>query len=342
MNPTGSPLLAPSALEHASRPLLKLAQRICSLESTFVTSIDWEEQTQEILFAFNTGELQLAEGWTIDWEDSLCRNMLLAGRTRTAQVGIDVAATHSSKVLGIRSFVAVPILHGEVVIGSVCAASRDAVVLDAVQAEGMQLIADSLQHLLEVQREAAACELRARVAEQEAEAARLETVRHAEDSRRMKRLAHTDSLTGLPNRRAFIARWEDELARSGRRQHPIGLLIIDADRFKEVNDTQGHLKGDAVLRGIGATLLVVAEPGDLVARLGGDEFAFACTHKSHAELERIAAQIQAVFKSVAEDLGVGSTLSIGIAHSEHTPREQMLAAADRDMYRSKFGEDLAA
>ncbi|MEO8161109.1 MAG: GGDEF domain-containing protein [Arenimonas sp.] len=326
---------APGALEHASRPLLALAQQISSLESTFLTSIDWDAQTQKILFALNTGELQVAEGSTLRWRDSLCRNMLLSGRSCSSTIGTEVAATSASAVLGVKTFVSVPILRGDVVIGTVCAASRQSVVLTERQAEGMQLIADALQQLLEVQREGTQARLRAVTAEKEVEATRLEVHRHAAESLRMRRLAHTDVLTGLPNRRGFIARWEDELARSGRRQHSIGLLIIDANRFKLINDNLGHAMGDAVLRGIGATLLVVAKPGDLIGRLGGDEFAFSTTRTNHLELAQVADRIQALFGQVATELGIETSLSIGIACSDECPRERLLTEADQAMYRNK-------
>jgi diguanylate cyclase len=321
MNPLEVTPTVATALEQAARPLLQLAQRITALESTCVTVIDWDEQTQEILVALNSGELRMREGTTMAWGDSLSRQLLLSGRTHCSAIGSELAATRVSMELGIQTFAAVPIMHGDAMIGMVCGASSDAVAMDEFQAEGLQLIADALQQLLD---------------------ARLEAARHAADSRRMKKLAHTDSLTGLPNRRAFIARWEDELARSSRRLHPIGLMFIDADRFKAVNDTLGHEAGDALLRGIGATLQQVAGPDDLLARLGGDEFAMATMHKSSAEMANIAADIQARFERVASDLGVDATLSIGIAHSDSSPRDQLLVEADRSMYRSKFGRDLAA
>ena len=314
MNPLEVTKPVATALEQAARPLLELAQRITSLESTFVTAIDWDAQTQEILVAFNSGHLRMREGTKMAWGDSLSRQLLLSGRTHCSAIGSELAATRTSVELGIRSFAAVPIMHDDEMIGMVCGASSESVALDASQAEGLQLIADALQQLLDAQRAA----------------------------EKFAKLAHTDSLTGLPNRRAFIARWEDELARSSRRLHPIGLMFIDADRFKAVNDTLGHEAGDALLRGIGATLQQVASPGDVLARLGGDEFAMATMHKSSAEMSRIAADIQARFERVASDLGVDATLSIGIAHSDSFPRDQLLVEADRAMYLSKFGQGVAA
>jgi diguanylate cyclase len=189
--------------------------------------------------------------------------------------------------------------------------------------------------LLETQRLAGLAKARAERAERATAEARLEAQRHAEQSLQMEQLANTDVLTGLPNRRAFMARWEDELARSGRRNYAIGLVLIDADRFKAVNDGSGHALGDAVLRALGATLLVVATTPDLVARLGGDEFAMVTSHADRPRLLALAQAIRELFATMAAELGVDTTLSIGVVSSDDCLRERMLSDADRELYRAK-------
>jgi diguanylate cyclase (GGDEF)-like protein len=91
------------------------------------------------------------------------------------------------------------------------------------------------------------------------------------------------------------------------------------------------------LRAIGVALQQVAGADDLVGRLGGDEFALASMHRSSMQMEQTAARLQELFAVAAAELGVDSTLSIGIAHSDSHPRDQLLVEADRAMYRSKFG-----
>jgi diguanylate cyclase len=322
-------------LEASARPLLRLAHLLTGLETTFVTAIDWGAQTQQVLYALNAGEMVLPEGAVVDWHDSMCRALFLSGKTHSVAVGHDLAATPGARALGFRSFCAVPILQGDTAIGTVCGASRGEVSLDAMQLEGMRLIADALRQLLEAERLAERARARAEVAEQETLAARLEAQRHAEQSVQMEQLANTDVLTGLPNRRAFMARWEDELARSGRRNYSIALILIDADRFKSVNDGRGHELGDAVLRAIGATLLVVAKSPDMVARLGGDEFAIVTTHADRPRLLRLAQEIPQLFGSMAAELGVDTTLSMGLVSSDDCLRDRMLSDADRALYRSK-------
>lgn len=311
-----------SALETVSRPLLRVVQHITGMETSFVTAIDWDTQHQDVLFSLNTGELQVAENSTTEWSDSMCRSMFLAGQAASQDVGGDVVATRNAVDTGMQSFVAVPILAGDLPIGTVCGASRRPIALSDDQVDALQCIADAMQQLLRAEQDKDRALKRATEAEQ---------------------LAHTDALTGLPNRRAFVARWEDALARSGRRHHPIGVLLVDADRFKAINDTQGHLVGDEVLGAIGAALRHAARTDDIIARLGGDEFAMAVSNASGDALWAKAESIRSHFAAIAATLGVEATLSIGIAHSDHAPRHELLGHADRALYRSKSdGGDRAA
>ncbi len=98
-----------------------------------------------------------------------------------------------------------------------------------------------------------------------------------EANRELERVAHTDMLTGLANRRLLLARLEMEFSRARRHGTPLALLLIDLDRFKQVNDTRGHLVGDAVLRATGAELRALTRPEDIPARYGGEELALLLT-----------------------------------------------------------------
>ncbi|WP_159015901.1 GGDEF domain-containing protein [Cognatiluteimonas profundi] len=326
---------ASSALEAVSRPLLRLVQHITGMETSFVTAIDWEAQRQDVLFSLNTGALQIPEKRTTDWNDSMCRSMFLAGQATSHDVGGDVMATRNAVAIGMRSFFAVPILDGDNAIGTVCGASRRQIQLRDDQLDALQCIADALHQLLQVDRDKTRALTRATTAEHEARQARDTAGQQAIDFQHMAHLAHTDELTGLPNRRAFVPRWEDALARSGRRHFDIGVLLIDADRFKSINDTLGHLVGDEVLGAIGASLRQTTYREDLIARLGGDEFAMAVCNASRDDLITRAQSIRQHFAVSAAKLGVDTTLSIGIAHSDDGPRQQLLDDADRALYRSK-------
>lgn len=324
-----------SGLEEVARPLLNLVQHICGMETSFLTAIDLSDQSQEILFSLNTGALQLQEGSRVDWKDSMCRSVFLSGRSHSCALGSDVPVTPGAVALGMNSFFAVPIIAEDVLIGTVCGASREVVELDPGQLHAMELIAKAIRHMLTVELARVEAIQRADEAQADARAARSMAEHHASTSVHMERLAHVDVLTGLPNRRAFIAGWENELARSARRNYPIGLILIDADKFKTVNDSHGHLAGDAILQLIGRTLLEVATSADMVARLGGDEFAMVTTHASPAALLATAEKIRVAFARAASGLGMDSTLSFGIATSDTCARPAMLANADKALYSSK-------
>lgn len=147
-----------------------------------------------------------------------------------------------------------------------------------------------------------------------------------------------DELTGVAMRRTFFAEAERHLAE----QRQIGVAILDLDAFKPLNDTFGHLFGDRVLRDIGALFLRRTRAHDLIARFGGDEFVLlVCDHPLEdvaGAAERLLAEIASLQWTVS-DTTVQVTASCGIAHSSLLPQatlEQLLEAADRDLYAKKW------
>nr|WP_246319231.1 GGDEF domain-containing protein [Nocardioides kongjuensis] len=155
----------------------------------------------------------------------------------------------------------------------------------------------------------------------------------------LRDLALRDPLTGLANRTLLNQRLEELLRRDP--PETVGVLLLDLDGFKLVNDAWGHDEGDLLLVEIARRLTEVARPGDTVARLGGDEFVVLCPGLGDpAELELCAERVR---KRVALPYGQASdapydriTASVGAAVSERTstPRS-LLAAADRAMYDAK-------
>jgi diguanylate cyclase (GGDEF)-like protein len=230
---------------------------------------------------------------------------------------------------------AFPIRLGDAVIGSLRTTRNENLPMDSMQLEGLRLVADAMERLLGVDRELAEMQAAFQSAVVDAAEAQSATQRQAIYSQQMKHLAHTDELTGLPNRRAFMSRWQATFAQSKHPDQAIGLLLIDADRFKGINDSGGHGLGDAVLRAIGASLQQAASPSDIVARLGGDEFAVCTTDADPAQLRQLAAAIRLRFKAAADVLAVDATLSIGMASCRDCPRENLLRDADIALYRSK-------
>ncbi|CAN7748145.1 GGDEF domain-containing protein [Caballeronia sp. LjRoot34] len=159
-----------------------------------------------------------------------------------------------------------------------------------------------------------------------------------------KSLAHQathDSLTGLPNRTLFERRLAHEVERATRDKQRFAVLFLDADRFKEVNDTMGHAAGDKVLVAVAARVREQLRAGDLVARLGGDEFAALLSPLRDAEdASRVAWNIAVAMREpIVFDDGttVMSSVSVGMAVYPDDALDGigLIRAADIAMYLAK-------
>ena len=150
--------------------------------------------------------------------------------------------------------------------------------------------------------------------------------------------ANHDSLTGLPNRTLVLDRLHHAIARLERGPGQVGVLFVDLDRFKVVNDTLGHSVGDEVLIRIGERLLGSVRPGDTVGRLAGDEFVVVCEDVDTDHLMRIAERVTAAVQAPLTLYGRDAvmTASVGVAVVAGGGRaEDVLRDADVAMYRAK-------
>ncbi len=148
--------------------------------------------------------------------------------------------------------------------------------------------------------------------------------------------AYTDFLTGLANRRLFSIQGEMEYDRARRYGHPLSLVLLDVDHFKQVNDTWGHAFGDRVLRRLAEHCQSESRTSDLVVRLGGEEFAILLVETPINEASKIAERLRlAQMKDALE--GREITVSLGISELLPDDRgiEDMLQRADAAMYRAK-------
>ncbi|MBP9034673.1 MAG: diguanylate cyclase [Pseudomonadales bacterium] len=163
-----------------------------------------------------------------------------------------------------------------------------------------------------------------------------------EANRELERVAHTDMLTGLANRRLLLARLEMEFSRARRHGTPLALLLIDLDRFKQVNDTRGHLVGDAVLRATGAELRALTRPEDIPARYGGEELALLLTDTGADGARTAALRVWRQLRAIEhEDPATGGTFRvsccIGVALLDPTDShaDHLIARADAALYAAK-------
>jgi diguanylate cyclase (GGDEF)-like protein len=158
----------------------------------------------------------------------------------------------------------------------------------------------------------------------------------------MMRLAFLDHLTLLPNRRFLEMSLQTALREFEVHKDPLGVLVIDLDRFKKINDSFGHAGGDRALQEAGKTLLGSLRPTDIVGRWGGDEF-LAITRNVNAEvLRELAQRCVALIAETAALSGDGRripmTSSVGAALSRPgETAEELVHRADQLMYRSKTG-----
>jgi two-component system cell cycle response regulator len=156
-----------------------------------------------------------------------------------------------------------------------------------------------------------------------------------------RRLASTDTLTGLLNRRAFVERIEKARAASDKQLFPISVLLLDVDHFKKVNDTLGHDAGDAVLQGVAKVLVGIARKSDFVARWGGEEFVVALTATAEAGARVAAERVRRAIADARYGLPGGNehraTASVGLASAENASWDlhELLGRADKAMYSAK-------
>jgi diguanylate cyclase (GGDEF)-like protein/PAS domain S-box-containing protein len=157
------------------------------------------------------------------------------------------------------------------------------------------------------------------------------------------RMATTDALTGVCNRRTLMERGAHELRRSQRSRQPVTVLLLDIDRFKSINDTHGHAAGDAAIVALAQCCRGALRTTDLFGRLGGEEFCAVLPDTPMEggilvaeNLRRKAAELRIPGRSAAE---VGFTVSIGVATrvDDEDDMDRLLARADEALYRAKEG-----
>jgi diguanylate cyclase (GGDEF)-like protein len=158
----------------------------------------------------------------------------------------------------------------------------------------------------------------------------------SEKTRALAEMAATDELTEIPNRRAILEVLGRESARARRYTEPLAVLMIDIDKFKDVNDTRGHAAGDLVLKGVAAVLHSTVRDSDFAGRYGGEEFLVILPHQDRRGAAMAAERIR---RKIAEsEMGpdrLKVTVSIGVGTIGADGVDGMLSRADRAMYAAK-------
>ena len=177
-------------------------------------------------------------------------------------------------------------------------------------------------------------------------------VQETTESKRLQadlaRLALHDPLTGLANRTLLDDRLRTALARAGRRGALTGVLFLDLDGFKAINDCHGHRVGDEILTAVAGRLRAVLRPADVVSRLGGDEFVAVCEdladlQEAHAIASRVEVAIAAPIETSAGEVTVHASVGLALAEgTQDSDADDVIRRADEAMYRAKAAGSQAA
>lgn len=312
------------SLEQLARPLLDLLQTVTGFESTYLTQIDLEAGQLQVVFSQNSDSLQLPEGLSLPWADTLCKRALDEGRAVTDDVPAHWRDSGAAASLGIQSYASTPVIADGSVCGTLCAAS--------VRRLGVAEDARALFQLF------------ARLIGQQIERERL-VARLMEANNRLAAQASTDPLTGLPNRRLLLSELGRMLARGQRERTYVLVAVIDLDEFKAINDTHGHVAGDRFLGSMAQRLQGALRATDLLARLGGDEFVALgpgphlnedADTAAHVWAERLTAST--VGRIEAGDVAVeysGASVGVVAIRPGQADAETALSLADAEMYATK-------
>jgi diguanylate cyclase (GGDEF)-like protein/PAS domain S-box-containing protein len=237
----------------------------------------------------------------------------------------------------IRFYAGMPLYVGDgIAVGALCVIDTVPRSLSPRQVKALAILSQQVQARMELRSERRKL-LRAVGANRELTAELKksnETLRVANVA--LERLAGTDSMTGLLNRRAFEDKMSAEFSSALRRQRSLSILVMDIDDFKIRNDQYGHAAGDAALRHVGEVLRKVVRSGDCAARTGGEEFAIILPETSADQSILVAQRVQELLGSTDPD-DHRVSLSIGIAslQTATTDWETLFSQADHAMYQAK-------
>ncbi|HBM3287839.1 TPA: sensor domain-containing diguanylate cyclase [Klebsiella michiganensis] len=308
------------SLETLVRQLLEMLELVTRMESTYLTRIDFDAQRQHIMYAHNSSEMQIPEGFSVPWNDSLCKRALDDRCIFSNDVAERWRSCLAAQDLGIATFFSIPVrLTDGSLFGTLCATSRARQPYNIEGEQVMNLFANLISHYVE--KETLVQQLRA---------ANVALEMHS----------YTDELTGLPNRRSLFKHLAAQFSQAREQQRSVLLIFIDLDDFKAINDRFGHPCGDSFLIQIGERLAARVRSGDIVGRLGGDEFLIVGPGTDSADQqEYIAALRQALagiyFLGEHRINYPGASFGVIEADPWQIDVELALRAADEAMYQDK-------
>lgn len=318
-------LASENSLEGLVRKLLETLEIVTEMDSTYLTKVEAEQGKQHILFSRNSKEMNIPEGLTVPWGDTLCKRAMDEGCLYTNDVAAQWGDSEAAKALGITTYVSTPVqLDDGTLYGTLCAASSDKKELSVRAEYVLRLFAGLIAQY--VQKDSLLEQLR------EANAA---LIAHS----------YTDALTGLPNRRAIFKNLDALFSIARHMERTVIVAFIDLDDFKEINDLYGHETGDLFLLQVSERLSAGGTQDDIIGRLGGDEFLVAeLGGKTDEAQEKIASALKARLNGLLEGKYIlrdvelnyaGASIGIYVAQPALEDPDSALRKADANMYLDK-------
>jgi diguanylate cyclase (GGDEF)-like protein len=225
------------------------------------------------------------------------------------------------RTIGLRSMVVVPLRHHDTVVGVLKVLSESPSAFDEPDLKILELMSDVI-------------------------AASMFHAAKYESNELFHRATH-DALTGLPNRALFFERLRHRLAEAQRGYRPFGLLNLDMDGLKPINDNHGHRAGDAAIRELATRIKDASRNADTVARVGGDEFGVILSSVgdragAQTHIERMAEQIARPFEFEKKTIPLGASVGLAIYPDDGQELNHLLDKADQAMYDAKRAKPKAA
>ncbi|MCS5448341.1 GGDEF domain-containing protein [Enterobacter huaxiensis] len=312
------------SLEGLVRQLLEMLEIVTDMESTYLTKVDINVRLQHILYARNSKQMQIPEGLSVPWGDTLCKRAIDSGTIFSNQVAELWADCDAAKALGITTYMSIPVhLADGSLYGTLCATSTQQKELSERGEQVLRLFAGLIAQY--IQKESLVSQLR------EANAA---LIAHS----------YTDALTGLPNRRAIFENLTTLFSLAKHLKRNAVIAFIDLDDFKLINDRFGHETGDRFLIEVGKRLTDEQTQDEIIGRLGGDEFLVACLSKGDEEINLLKTRLNA---RIAGEYWLGQVhivypgASLGVVEVDpaSTDADSALRDADLAMYQDKKGKN---
>ena len=225
------------------------------------------------------------------------------------------AAAQNPATAKLRFYAAVPLIsHTGSVLGSLSVLDKRSRTLSPEQASALETLARQVMELLDMRRT---------------------VIGLSAANARLGQQSITDALTGIPNRRAYDQKLNEEASRARRTGAPLSLLMVDIDLFKQYNDTFGHLAGDSALQSVARVLLASLRPYDFLARYGGEEFAIVLPATDLSDAISVAERVRALVAN-SEFPHRKFTISIGVARLDlEAGVKALVQTADNGLYRAK-------